>query len=197
MEKYNIHVDKFEKPSIKSHFRNYSHAQIGVITLNINILDMVSQTDIDEFGDLWSLMYCVFAREIVDSFDKEGKKALIRAVKSYGKARGERLRKRHEQQGLPINLKSLFEHYDLPGHSGTSKKRTRFDNETLVSYTYECPYEKIWRSRDCNDVGLIYCQYFHHAFWQAYKADIDVQIPEILTKDHPHCLFVVTQPKEK
>lgn len=158
---------------------------------------MVSQKDIDEFGDLWSLMYCIFAREIVDSFDKEGKKALIRAVKSYGKARGERLIERHTQQGLPINLKSLFENYDLPGHSGTSKKRTRFDDDTLFSYTFECPYEKIWRNKNCQDVGIIYCQYFHHAFWQTYRSDIDVQIPKILTKDHSHCLFIVSQPKEK
>jgi hypothetical protein len=45
-------------------------------------------------------------------------------------------------------------------------------------------------------VGKFYCQHFHHAFWQEYRADLDVQLPDILTTDHPHCLFVVTQPKE-
>lgn len=157
---------------------------------------MVSQEDIDEFGDLWSLMYCVFARELVDSFGKEGKEALIRAVKAYGVARGKRLKERHKKLGLPINLRSLFEHYDLPGHSETSKERTCFVDEKLVSYTHKCPYEKIWRNKDCNDVGLLYCQYFHHAFWQTYRPDIDVQIPEILTKNDPYCLFIVTQPKD-
>ncbi len=74
---------------------------------------MVTQRDIDEFGDLWSLMYIIFAREMVDSFGDEGKKALVRAVRNYGKGRGERLRKRHEEMGLPINMRSLFEVYDL------------------------------------------------------------------------------------
>ena len=157
---------------------------------------MVSESDIAEFGDLWSLMYYTFAKEMVDSFGEKGKEALIRAVKNYGKARGERLRKRHEEQGLPINLRSLFEHYDLPGHPGTEKTRTQFTDDKLVSYTYKCPYEQIWRAKNGADLGLVYCQYFHHAFWQTYRPDIDVQIPEILTKDDPHCLFLVTQPKE-
>ena len=157
---------------------------------------MVTQDDIDEFGDLWALMYCVLAQEMVISFGEEGKMALIRAVKNYGIERGKRLRKKHQEQGLTINLRSLFEHYDLPGHSGTVKKRVTFNENELVSYTYKCPYEAQWRERKCLDVGKIYCQHFHHAFWQTYRPDLDVQLPEILTTDDPHCLFVVSQPKD-
>jgi len=158
---------------------------------------MVTQKDIDEFGELGSLMYYIFAREMVDSFGEKGKEALVRAVRSYGAARGERLRKRHEEMGLPINMRSLFEVYDLPGTSGTKKERKVFTDNELVSYTYACPYEQVWRSHDGNDLGLVYCQNFHHAFWQTYRPDIDVQIPDILTKDDPHCLFVVKQSKDK
>ena len=157
---------------------------------------MVSEKDLAEFGDLWSLMYIVFAKEMVNSLGQEGKEALVRAVRAYGKARGERLRKRHEEQGLPITMRSLFEHYDLPGTPGTKKERKVFEDNKLVSYTYQCPYEQVWRANDGTDLGLLYCENFHHAFWQTYRPDIDVQIPEILTKDDPHCLFVVTQPKK-
>ena len=136
---------------------------------------MVSEKDIAEFGDLWSLMYYTFGKEMVDSFGEEGKEALIRAIRAYGRARGLRLKKRHEEMGLPINLRSLFEVYDLPGHPDTEKERTTFEDDKLISYTYG--------------------ENFHHAMWQAYRPDLDVQIPEILTKDDPHCLFVVTQPK--
>jgi hypothetical protein len=59
---------------------------------------MVTERDIAEFGDLWSLMYYAFAKEIVDSFGDEGEKALRRAIRNYGKMRGRRLRK-HEKQG--------------------------------------------------------------------------------------------------
>jgi len=90
---------------------------------------MVSEEDIAEFGDLWSLMYYVFAREMVDSFGEEGEEALRRAIRGYGRARGSRLRRKHEEQGLPISLRSLFEHYDLPGtpalrRSGRSSRTT-------------------------------------------------------------------------
>jgi hypothetical protein len=158
---------------------------------------MVSENDLAEFGDLWSLVYIIFAKEMVDSFGEEGKKSLARAVLAYGKARGERLRKRHEEQGLPIKMRSLFEYNDLPGTPGTRKERKVFDDDWLVSYTFECPYEKIWRANNGNDLGLIYCQNFHHAFWQTYRPDIDVQIPEILTKDDPSYLFVVTHQRSR
>ena len=156
----------------------------------------MTQEKIDEFADLWALMYCVMAREMVDSFGEEGKEALIRAIKNYGIARGERLKARHEEEGREINLRSLMDHYDLPGHSETEKDRVEYTDDWLKSYTYLCTHERVWRARDCNDVGLLYCQYFHHAFWQTYRPDLDVQIPDILTKDDPHCLFLVKKPKE-
>ena len=172
---------------------------VDVISPNGDFQGIIMATDADiaEFADLWALMYCTMAREMVDSFGEEGKKALIRAVQNYGKVRGERLRKRHQEQGLPINMRSLFEHYDLPGHPETEKTRTKFTDNFLESYTYLCTHERLWREHDCNDVGLVYCQYFHHAFWQTYRPDIDVQIPDILTKDDPHCLFLVSQPKDE
>ena len=157
---------------------------------------MVTQRDIDVFGDLWALLYCIFAREMVDSFGEKGEEALIRAIKAYGVARGARLREIHKSKELPINLRSLFEHYDLPGHSGTKKTRKVFDDNKLVSYTYKCPFQGQWRERGCINEGKLYCQYFHHAFWQEYRHDLDVQLPEILTTDDPHCLFIVTQPKD-
>ena len=162
-----------------------------------SVLIMVCDRDIAEFGDLWALMYYHFAKEMLDSFGKEGEEALRRAIRNYGKARGSRLKKRHEEQGLPINLRSLFTHYDLPGHPETQKNRTVFEDEKLISFTYVCPYERIWRAQGAEDIGLIYCEEFHHAMWQAYRSDLKVEIPELLTKDDPHCKFIVTQPIEK
>jgi len=156
-------------------------------------MSMVERSEVAEFADLWALLYCVMAREMVDSFGEEGREALIRAIKRYGEVRGERLRRRHQEMGLPLNLRSLFEHYDLPSHPDTRKTRKVFTDDYLESYVYLCTHERIWRERGCNDVGLLYCQYFHHAFWQTYRPDLDVQIPEILTKDDPHCLFLVRQ----
>ena len=95
---------------------------------------MVTEKDIAEFGDLWALMYCTFAKEMVESFGEEGEKALIRAIQAYGKARGERLRERHQKQGLPITLRSLFEHYDLPGHPDNRKERTHLTHRSCLIF---------------------------------------------------------------
>ena len=167
----------------------------NIIASQVRRYSMSNQDGLAEFGDLWALMYITFAREMVDSFGNEGKEALIRAVRTYGRTRGLRLKENHLKQGLPITLRSLFENYDLPAHPATEKTRTEFTDDKLVSYTYVCPYERVWRSEKASDLGRIYCENFHQAMWQAYRADIDVQIPEILTKDDPHCKFLVSQPK--
>lgn len=161
------------------------------------VISLVTEEYIAEFGDLWSLMYYVFAKEMIDSFGNEGEEALRRAIRNYGKTRGLRLKKRHEEQGLPINMRTLFTHYDLPGHPDTQKNRAVFEDDKLISFTYVCPYERIWRAQGGEGIGLLYCEEFHHAMWQAYRPDLKVEIPEILTKDDSHCKFMVTQPKEK
>ena len=44
--------------------------------------------------------------------------------------------------------------------------------------------------------GWFFCaRNFHHAMWEQYDERLDVKIPEILTKDDPHCKFVVTYKK--
>lgn len=152
---------------------------------------MVCERDIAEFGDLWALMYYHFAKEMLDSFGKDGEEALRRAIRSYGRERGIRLRNRHEELGLPINIKSLFEHYDLPGHPDNRRRREILEEDQLLSYILYCPYRKIWADRGGDDIGRIYCEEFHHAMWQAYRDDIVVKIPEILTKGDEHCRFIV------
>jgi hypothetical protein len=85
--------------------------------------------------------------------------------------------------------------YSIFDARADTEERTTFEDGKLISCTFACLYEGAWRSHDGNDIVLLYYEDFYHAMWQAYRPDLDVQIPEILTKDDPHCLFVVTQPK--
>ena len=151
----------------------------------------MKEHDIAEFGDLWGLMYYHLAREMIESFGDDGEKALRRAIRNYGHERGARLRKRHEEMGLPINIKSLFTHYDLPTHPGDVRRREILKDDELLSYILVCPYQKLWAAHGGNDIGKIYCEEFHQAMWEAYRDDIVVEIPEILTKGDEHCRFVV------
>lgn len=125
--------------------------------------------DVAEFGELWALMYYHFAKEFLDSFGKRGEEALRRAVRNYGRERGARLRKRHEEMGLPINIKSLFTNYDLPSHPDNVGRREKLTAHELLSYILVCPYQRIWAVHGANDIGRIYCEEKTHFDGKNYK----------------------------
>jgi hypothetical protein len=146
---------------------------------------------IQQFGELYSLLYIFMAKEFIDSFGKEGEEALRKAIRNYAHERGKRLRERHEAQGLPITVKTLFEHYDLPPDSRFRRNPIELTDHTRYSETLVCPYAEIWAELGLSHLGLIYCMEFHQAMWEAYIPDIIVELPKTLTKGNEKCRFEV------
>jgi hypothetical protein len=151
----------------------------------------------DEWCSLYALMYYYLAKEFKE-LGAEGEKALRRGVRNYGKARGARLRKRHEALGLPITMKTLFTNYDLPGDTVSSRKQVKLTDDERESHTFVCNLEKTWvheGGEEGDYLGSIYCDEFHQAMWGAYCSGTIVELPELLTKGDPHCHFVVYKNK--
>lgn len=144
------------------------------------------------FGNLYSLIYYHLAKEMVDSFGEKGEEALRRGIRNYGEDRARLLRKRHEEKGLPINVQTLFEEYDLPSDQRFERNKIRLDPETRLSHTLKCPYAEIWAEREEGSrLGKIYCDEFHPAMWEAYHPHIKVELPMTLTNNDPYCDFKV------
>jgi hypothetical protein len=147
----------------------------------------------DEWSNLYALMYYYLAKEFKE-LGTEGEKALRRGIRNYGKARGVRLRKRHEALGLPITMKTLFTNYDLPGDTVGRRKQVKLTDDERESHTFVCNLEKTWvfeGGEEGDYLGSIYCDEFHQAMWGAYSYGTVVELPELLTKGDPHCHFVV------
>jgi hypothetical protein len=147
----------------------------------------------NEWSSLYALMYYHLAKEF-KGLGEEGEKALRRGIRNYGKARGVRLRKRHESLGLPNTMKTLFTNYDLPGDTISKRKQVKLTNDDRESHTFACNLEKIWvleGGEDGDYLGSIYCDEFHQAMWGAYRDGTIVELPELLTKGDPHCHFIV------
>jgi hypothetical protein len=144
-----------------------------------------------EWSSLYALMYYYLAKEFM-TLGVEGEKALRRGIRNYGKARGNRLRKRHLDTGMSINIETLFTNYDLPGDSQSKRKQIKLTENERESYTFNCGLEMIWGSLEEGDpLGSIYCDEFHQAMWGAYKEGTLVELPKLLTKGDPHCHFLV------
>jgi len=151
----------------------------------------------DEWGTLYSMLYYYLAKEFA-SLGREGEEALRRGIRNYGAARGVRLRRRHEERGLPITMETLFKNYDLPGDSVSRRRQLRLTEDERESYTLVCLLEKVWAMEggvEGDSLGSIYCDEFHQAMWGAYKEGTIVELPELLTKADPHCHFLVYKKK--
>lgn len=141
-------------------------------------------------------LYYFMGKEMIDRFGQEGETALRQAVRNFGRSRGKTLRARHEAMELPINVESLFTHYDLPASKDHDEVRNKIqlDKDNRVSETLICHLQQIWDElggEEGNRIGAIYCDEFHPYMWAAYQSSIQTELPKLLTKGDPCCRFEV------
>jgi len=157
-----------------------------------------NEEDIITLMEMLARVYFHLANEILN-FGEEGEAALRRAIRAYGRDRGLRLRKIHQEKGYPLNVRSLYDHYDLPGTetSRFRRKQLKFGDYTQISETYECHFCEIWNEmggeKALCTLGQIYCNEFHPAMWSTYNPEISVKMPQLLTQGDPYCKFEVNQ----
>ena len=77
--------------------------------------DQTETTDI--LTDIFGLLYMHMTKEVIETFGKDGEEVVRRAIRNFGIDRGKRLKAKHEAEGRPINIKTLFDHYDMPSDS--------------------------------------------------------------------------------
>ncbi len=153
---------------------------------------MDSQDTVERIGDIWALLYYHLATGLLDEFGMEGERALRRGIRLFGRQRGLTMRARHLQEGRPITLRSLFEHYDLPSDGRSGRNTHILTDEERVSETTACPYAQIWSECDPQgDVGRIYCEEIHHAIFSAYDPAIQTNLTSTITRGDPVCRFAV------
>ena len=53
-------------------------------------------------------------KPVLEKYPREGEMAIRQGLRAFGRFRGERLRKWHNELGLPINMYSLITWWDIP-----------------------------------------------------------------------------------
>lgn len=162
--------------------------------------ETVIEDPVGQAMDIYGLIYIHMAKEVIETFGKEGEETVRRAIRKFGKDRGQRLRKKHEAKGLPINLKSLFTYYDLGGTTADprfQRNLLELTETTRYSQTLQCPIQERWREVGPAEYGVIYCEEFHPAMWSAYLEGTVVELPRLLSRGDDHCMFEVYLPGHK
>lgn len=155
-------------------------------------MNRIKEMQIGNLQDCWSILYMEMAKALLEADPMEGEAALREAVRRYGRERGEKLRCRHKESGLKINLENLFTYYDLPGDPRFRRRKIRLNPQERLSDTLICPIAELWEQSGEKKLGRIYCEEFHHAMFGAYAKKAQIDLAKTLTQEGDHyCCFAV------
>jgi len=142
-------------------------------------------------SDYWAYLYYFLAKKLL-SLGQAGEAALRRAIREFGSHRGKELRRKVLANGQETTIKSLFENYDLPEDPRFEQDLIRQDEEVRVSKETKCNFSEVWSELDGGwEIGKIYCEEVHHAFYSAFEPAIQVNITQTLTRGDDYCDFVL------
>lgn len=154
----------------------------------------------DHLQDQYTLMFGILGRRILEELGISGEQALREAVRRYGADRGLKDRQKHLKAGCKINMYSAFNcGAGLPGNKRTHSIRFQSVPKAHTSQVLTCPMAEIWDEYGCFDIGRIYCEEFHFAYYNTYAfGKAKVNLATTLTeRGTEYCSFhVLLNPAE-
>lgn len=132
-------------------------------------------------GIMFGQLYYHFAKTLVDEFgEEEGKRLILKAVRSYGHERGQKIREEVLQRGLPLTVENFSKFSDLPtlGWEGEGEEITF------------CPYAQPWIEKGVEDLGILYCE-VDMAKYEAYNSEIKVERLKSVLKGQECCEYLI------
>lgn len=143
------------------------------------------QLEVIHLQDSYTIMYALIAREIINKLGAKGDQIVREATRRYGKDRGQKRRKKHQDLNVKINMHSLFAVCsDLPPDPRFRRDRLMLNEEERNSHTLVCPMAEVWEEYGAKEIGRIYCEEFHRACYQEYAFGLtQVNLAQTLTED--------------
>jgi hypothetical protein len=148
---------------------------------------------------IFGYIYLYITKPVLEQFGMEGEKTIRRALRAFGKRRGERQLKWHEEEKLPINIESWATFSDMGstrfcGCENQDMMRTAFFTEF---WARKCPLYDVVREADYSHWGYLYCDEMHLEMIRAYHPKAVLEIHECLMKEDNGCHFLVMMPPEE
>lgn len=155
-----------------------------------------AETGLEETVKTRAAQFHFIANAAIDAFDATGEHAVRRGVQEFARERGGALRKRHEAERRPLDLRSMMSDFDYGGEGVW-----RFAPGTLTPTSWSqdcthCPFAQVWRELGGLDTGYIYDMEFHVAEFMEYNPRIRVQWDQLQTRGDAICAFRFTMPAD-
>jgi hypothetical protein len=140
-----------------------------------------------------------FATQIKLAYPERTRELIETAAAAYGRYRGEAIRRRVEEMGLPLDIPHMWEWWDLPVTSARDGERMNDDLESFY-HGFEipaCPFNDIYQLLYPQDLMALHCEAMHEAAFKAYNHAIEFWLPALLPRGEGRCVFRLRIPPDE
>jgi hypothetical protein len=140
---------------------------------------------------LEALLSCFLAKEIKQTFGERANAIVRKSAAGYGRFRGTEIRRRVEKLGLPLDIPTMWEWWDLPV---TSSRADEHENEDLNPYYHafdvpSCPFNDIYQIHYPSDLMGPHCESMHAAAFTGYNPALKLWLPSLMPRGEGRCIF--------
>ncbi|MCC8060931.1 MAG: L-2-amino-thiazoline-4-carboxylic acid hydrolase [Clostridiales bacterium] len=122
-----------------------------------------------------AMLFAYLAKETIDCFGDEGRKAVTAGVIRYGKQRGHRMALRTLADGKPLNVENYLLYGEWEAFPGQMDLRFPDYSPEVHMQNYRCPWHTEWSSRGLLEYGRYYCRDVDAALARGYN-DMELQL---------------------
>jgi len=113
-------------------------------------------------------LFAEMAGEVTGCFGEEGEAAVRRAVRRFGRRRGETMARRVLDAGKPLDVAHYMEYYDMARAQGFSIRTDRGPGWVEQVFAH-CPLWATWEEGNRESEGYLYCLEIDAAIVEGYN----------------------------
>ena len=141
-----------------------------------------------------ALIYVLCAKEICSVMEKEKAEALIEEITvSYGIKRGERMRKKAEDNHEKADINAYLIHGEWKGRPHENESVMEFHPDSTVSRVSRCAWYDTWEIYGLLSFGTYYCRWIDSAIAEGFAGNFTLAVPCTKGNGDPQCRFVWNQ----
>ena len=122
--------------------------------------------------ELFAKMFAHVAKEVVERFGEDGKKAIKAGVWNFGAERGKTIAERAETKGLPNLPANYLTNYDMERSDNFDCENTYGDNQVSQLFT-RCIFASQWMKDNMEDYGRLYCETIDPSIAYGYNENME------------------------
>ncbi len=139
------------------------------------------------------------AKEIKETLGAQSRTVIANAAAGYGRYRGEAIRRRVEKLGLPLDIPTMWEWWDLPVTSARDDERMNDDMERYYHgfEVAQCPFNDLYQLYYPADLRALHCESMHAAAFKAFNPAMDLWILSLMPRGEGRCIFRMRIPLDE